>query len=293
MADNVDDNVNDKYSDISNDMQNVTQLRIFMQGFLAHSTEQFKTAIKSAFGHQHCYLCHQHCAHVVCHYCINTLVERGFGQHRIGAHDLLRNSKVLKNLDTPNYDHLHAIDNYVWPINTLVLDMKFAHKPIAARVLAMMFMRFVFVPFIDPPSVPPMLPKPNRLAGGTRINTIAKDIPQLLVPVPLSNKRYWHRQYNQAQLLCDWLSKATQIPNKAIVQRVKHTAAQTALDKQQRITNVENAFECGVILNVSHIAIIDDVITTGVTINAVCRAIKICNPNVKISVWAMAITLLN
>jgi ComF family protein len=274
-------------------IKRLTRLRGFMQEFLARCAAQFKTPIKSAFGHQHCYLCHQHCAHIVCHYCIDTLVERGFGQSVIGAQDLLRNPHVLKNLDTPNYDHLYAMDNYVWPINKLVLNMKFAHKPIAARVLAMMFMRFVFIPCIDPTNLPPSLAKPHNSSGCARNNAKAKDIPQLLVPVPLSNKRYWQRQYNQAQLLCDWLSEATHIPNKAIVQRVKHTLAQTELDKQQRITNVENAFKCDLILNVSHIAIIDDVISTGVTINAVCRAIKILNPTVKISVWAMAITLLN
>jgi ComF family protein len=264
-----------------------------MQVFLACCAAQFKTPIKSAFSHQHCYLCHQHCTHMVCHYCIDTLVERGFGQSVIGAQDLLRNPQVLKNLDTPNYDHLYAMDNYVWPINKLVLNMKFAHKPIAARVLAMMFMRFVFAPCIDPTNLTLSLAKPHNSSGCARNNAKAKDIPQLLVPVPLSNKRYWQRQYNQAQLLCDWLSQATHIPNKAIVQRVKHTLAQTELNKQQRITNVENAFKCDLILNVSHIAIIDDVISTGVTINAVCRAIKILNPTVKISVWAMAITLLN
>lgn len=257
-----------------------------MQVFLARSVAQFKTPIKSAFGHQHCYLCHQHCAHIVCHYCIETLVKRGFGQNDI---DLLRNPHVLKNLDTPNYDHLYAIDNYVYPIKKLVLDMKFAHKPVAARALARLFMRFVFLHCIDPR----ILARSHRSSGYSRNITGAKDIPQLLVPVPLSNKRYWQRQYNQAQLLCDWLSEATHIPNKAIVQRVKHTLAQTELDKQQRITNVQNAFKCDLILNVSHIAIIDDVVSTGVTINAVCRAIKILNPTVKISVWTMAITLLN
>ena len=267
-------------------IKRLTRLSVFMQVFLARSVAQFKTPIKSAFGHQHCYLCHQHCAHIVCHYCIETLVKRGFGQNDI---DLLRNPHVLKNLDTPNYDHLYAIDNYVYPIKKLVLDMKFAHKPVAARALARLFMHFVFLHCIDPR----ILARSHRSSGYSRNIAGAKGIPQLLVPVPLSNKRYWQRQYNQAQLLCDWLSEATHIPNKAIVQRVIHTLAQTELDRQQRITNVQNAFKCDLILNVSHIAIIDDVVSTGVTINAVCRAIKILNPTVKISVWTMAITLLN
>jgi ComF family protein len=196
----------------------------------------------------------------------------GFGKHRSSTSDLLRNPLVLKNLDTPNYDHLHAIDNYVWPIDKLVLDMKFGRKSVAAEALASLFMHFVY----------------PALTGQASIRTP----PQLLVPVPLSNKRYWQRQYNQAQLLCDCLSKTTLIPNKAIVQRVKHTKAQTELDKQQRIQNVYNAFSCDSAIGAEHIAIIDDVITTGVTINAVCKAIKKHNPTLKITVWTMAITLL-
>jgi len=269
-----------------------------MQVFLANSAWQFITHIKPVFGHQHCYLCHQHSQQIVCHYCFDTFVERGFGQHHLSNQDLLRNPSALKNLDTPNYDHLYAIDNYIWPIDKLVLDMKFARKPIAARVLTIMFMRFVFWPCIALPSstspgLVAFIPTLNDLADLTYGGTKIKDIPQLLVPVPLSNKRYWQRQYNQAQLLCDQLSKATHIPNKAIVQRIKHTLAQTQLDKQRRIENVDNAFKCDVVLNLKHIAVIDDVITTGVTINAVCRAIKTHNPTVKISVWTMAITLLN
>jgi ComF family protein len=212
----------------------------------------------------------------VCHYCFDNLAQTNFGQHRLSRLDLLRNPAVLLHLDEPNYDHLYAIENYSWPLDRLVLDMKFANKPIAARVLVNFFMHFVFTPFMQ-----------SSNPGAVQ------DAPQLLVPVPLSNKRYWERNYNQAQLLCDWLTKATHIPNKAIVKRVKHTLAQSELDKQKRIENVQNAFECHSNLELDHIAIVDDVITTGVTINAVCSAIKKRKPSIKISVWTMAVTLLN
>lgn len=226
--------------------------------------------------HQHCYLCHQYSVQIVCIYCIDRLVECRFGQHDCSNVDLLREPAALKNLDEPNYDHLYAIDNYIWPLDKLVLDMKFGHKSLAALALSDMFMQFVFTPCMHQPG-----------------NDSFIDTPQLLVPVPLSTRRYWQRQYNQAQLLCDCLSKATSIPNKALVQRVKHTLAQTELDKQHRIANVADAFECKAILEHRHIAIVDDVVTTGVTINAVCEAIKRHNPNIKISVWTMAIALLD
>ncbi len=250
----------------------LSQLSFFMQRFSSICIMRIPPRVKSVFGHQHCYLCHQHCTAIVCNYCFDRLKEMGFGQHHSSTPDLLRNPAALKNLDTPNYDHLHAIDDYVWPIAKLVLDMKFGRKSVAADALASLFMHFVY-------------PTLNEQAS------VGKP-PQLLVPVPLSDKRYWQRQYNQAQLLCDCLSKATLISNKAIVQRVKNTQAQTELDKQQRIQNVNNAFRCDSAISEEHIALIDDVITTGVTINAVCDAIKKRNPNVKITVWTMAITLL-
>jgi len=246
--------------------------RFFMQRFSSICSMRITPQVKSAIGHQHCYLCHQYCTAIVCHYCFDRLREAGFGKHRSSTSDLLRNPFVLKNLDTPNYDHLYAIDNYVWPIDKLVLDMKFSRKSVAAEALASLFMHFVY-----PAST-----------GRASIKTP----PQLLVPVPLSNKRYWQRQYNQAQLLCDCLSKTTFIPNKAIVQRVKHTQAQAELDKQQRIKNVSNAFRCDSAISEKHVALIDDVITTGVTVNAVCNALKKRNPDIKITVWTMAVTLL-
>ncbi|MFT6330986.1 MAG: putative amidophosphoribosyltransferase [Bermanella sp.] len=273
-------------------IKRLTQLSGFQQKFLAPSVWQFMKQINAAFGHQHCYLCHQHSNQIVCRYCLETLLEDGFGQHLSASPDLLRNPNALKNLDTPNYDHLFAIDNYVWPIDKLVLDMKFGNKPVAAKALAMMFMRFVFWPCIERTSIAPYSPAPERACDSINAANATNGIPQLLIPVPLSNKRYWQRHYNQAQLLCDCLSIATHIPNQAIVRRVKHTLAQTELNKQQRIDNVYNAFKCDLIINAKHIAVIDDVITTGVTINAVCQAIKTRNPTIKISVWTMAITLL-
>ena len=225
---------------------------------------------------QHCYLCHQYSKNLICLYCLDSLQQSRFGQHCVTHVDLLRNPIALQNLDEPEYDHLHAIDNYIWPIDKLVLDLKFAHKSVAARALVDMFLYFIYAPFLQ---------TDNR-----RRSALA---PSLIIPVPLSNKRYWQRQYNQSQLLCDWLSKATGIANDAAVTRVKHTRAQTELNKQERLENVRNAFACRVLLPHKHVVVVDDVITTGVTINAVCTAIKQRNPNIRISVWVMAITLLN
>lgn len=266
----------------------LSQLTRLLQRITSTFTTPITPRVKSIFGHQHCYLCHQYSCAIVCRYCFDRMAETGFGQHQSATLDLLRNPAALKNLDTPNYDHLFAIDNYVWPLNKLVLDMKFGQKSVAARALTSLFVHFVYSRLGTQTGIE----SKEVLADAFQDTGKTKHIPQLLVPVPLSNKRYWQRQYNQAQLLCEWLSKATLIPNQAIVQRVKHTKAQSKLDREQRIENVDNAFRCDSIIRVQHIALIDDVITTGVTINAVCQAIKKHNPKVRITIWTMAITLL-
>lgn len=266
----------------------LSQLTRLMQRISSIFTKRVKPQVKNIFGHQHCYLCHQYSYAIVCCYCLDRMAKTGFGQHRSATLDLLRNPAALKNLDTPNYDHLYAIDNYIWPLNKLVLDMKFGQKSVAARALTSLFVHFVYSRLSTQTSIATLRVLPHSFQDTCK----AQHIPQLLVPVPLSSKRYWQRQYNQAQLLCEWLSKETLIPNKAIVQRVKHTKAQSQLEKEQRIENVNNAFKCDSVIDVQHIALIDDVITTGVTINAVCKAIKKHNPKVRITVWTMAITLL-
>lgn len=222
---------------------------------------------------QHCYLCHQYSKQLVCLYCFDMLARSHLGQHTASMVDLLRHPRVLQNLQEPEYDHLFSIDNYSWPIDQLVLDMKFSHKSLAARALVDLFLHFVYQPF-------------------SNILYAEGSTPQLLIPVPLSLRRYWQRRYNQAQLLCNWLSAATGTPNEAVVARVKHTHPQTELSKDERLENVSNAFECSMVLPYTHVVIVDDVITTGVTINAVCLAIKRNNPNIRISVWTMAVTLL-
>jgi ComF family protein len=251
--------------------------------FLFHKTMIMNLRQLLTPKHQNCYLCHQYSQQLVCTYCCESLKHSGFGLHSQTIEtsaDLLRRPIVLKNLETPNYDHLFAIDNYVWPLNQLVLDMKFRHKPVAAKVLSNLFNHFVI----------PSLLTQNK-ANESQQATLS--MPELLVPVPLANRRYWQREYNQAQLLCDELSLETGLPTKNILQRVRHTKRQTELNKQQRISNVDNAFRCTAKLDCKHIAVVDDVITTGVTMNAVCAAISEINPRLKISVWTMAVTLLD
>ena len=97
-----------------------------------------------------------------------------------------------------------------------------------------------------------------------------------LVPVPLYIDKEFKRGYNQSTIICDGIEAATQIPlmNKNVI-RQRHTETQTRKNRSSRWQNVENSF---VVKNPATIAgknilLIDDVITTGASLEACGQAI--------------------
>jgi ComF family protein len=100
---------------------------------------------------------------------------------------------------------------------------------------------------------------------------------QLLVPVPLHPVRHRERGFNQAERLARRLSKASGIPvAPPLLERVEFTPTQTRLSREQRAKNVNEAFQPkrNARLRGESCVIIDDVLTTGATTNAVAHALK-------------------
>jgi ComF family protein len=100
-----------------------------------------------------------------------------------------------------------------------------------------------------------------------------------LVPVPLHRWRLWRRRFNQAALLAGRLSHDAGIPVEfAVLQRVKRTVSQVNLGWQERRANVDAAFAVhpkrAERVRGRHVLLIDDVITTGSTVEACARALK-------------------
>lgn len=98
--------------------------------------------------------------------------------------------------------------------------------------------------------------------------------PEILVPVPIHSGRYRQRGYNQAQILAEQLAKYTEIPVAAdLLVRRKKTLPQKELSWKDRMHNLQNAFEVDMAVrrlyeNVKCVIIIDDIYTTGSTIEA-------------------------
>ena len=101
--------------------------------------------------------------------------------------------------------------------------------------------------------------------------------PDLLLPVPLADKRQRQRGFNQAALLSEWLSPPLQLPlQKDWLQRVIDTPAQQQLDAATRKRNLRKAFALAPGSQVSglHVALVDDVLTTGATAESLAHLLK-------------------
>lgn len=99
----------------------------------------------------------------------------------------------------------------------------------------------------------------------------------LLVPVPLYFWREYKRGYNQSIYLAHWLSKWAGCPVCPCLKRKHPTRTQTELNKEDRKKNVKNAFALSkkdsINANVKYV-LVDDVFTTGATLNACAKVLK-------------------
>ena len=97
----------------------------------------------------------------------------------------------------------------------------------------------------------------------------------LIIPVPLANKRLDERGYNQSALLGACMSALCAIPCRSdFMRRIRETDQQARLTGEQRMANVKDAFEASDAVKGLAILLIDDVVTTGSTLNECARVLK-------------------
>lgn len=112
--------------------------------------------------------------------------------------------------------------------------------------------------------------------------------PELVIPVPLADARYRERGFNQARELalpvCDLLGLTLRSD---LVIRHRETREQAALDRNERLKNTQRAFSLVAPLHARHVAIIDDVVTTGSTVNEISKVLRAAGAQ-WIEVWAVA-----
>lgn len=113
----------------------------------------------------------------------------------------------------------------------------------------------------------------------------------LLVPVPLHPKKQFQRGYNQAEQIAKGISERLNIPlNTSMLTKVKENQSQTRKGRLARITNIKDCYEAkGDLQHSAHIALVDDVITTGATFEVCASALeKLGSPSISIIAFAVA-----
>ncbi|MFA6013803.1 MAG: ComF family protein [Gallionellaceae bacterium] len=161
----------------------------------------------------------------------------------------------------PQFDRTYAAFAYAFPLNKLIQAAKFSGQ----------------ITLI------------NRLADA--LTQQLDQMPDGLIAMPLHPLRLRERGFNQSLLLAQRIAKQLKIPlYKQSVERVRNTTPQSTLPLKERDKNMRDAFACAVDFSGQHLAIVDDVMTTGASIEALSRTLRQAGAK-QISAWVVTRTL--
>jgi ComF family protein len=150
----------------------------------------------------------------------------------------------------PALDGCFALFGYQPPIDQWIHSLKFGRDLAAARLLGELLLA-------------------ELAAGG--LPTVGAPV---LLPVPLHTRRLRQRGYNQSLEIARPLIRNGLRLSGCRCQRNRHTAAQSSLPARHRQRNIRGAFSVRGRLEDPHILLIDDVMTTGATLNELARTLK-------------------
>lgn len=199
----------------------------------------------------------------ICRYCYVDLP-------RLHLHDcqgnLLNVSRYRRSLEHQHWDKLICATEYKWPANHLVTELKYSGQSKLADFMAAMLSKQI-----------------------SKLN----NLPEAIIPVPMHKERLRARGYNQSELMGTWLADKFSIPMLAsLIEKPDKSVPQSELTGKLRRKNLKDAFSYNLSFDTEipeHIAIIDDVITTGSTVNDVARILKKCGVK-QVDVWGFALT---
>jgi ComF family protein len=151
----------------------------------------------------------------------------------------------------PAFERVAVPWTYGFPVDSLITRFKHSAKWPFGHLLAELLARFLLHRFDED-----------------------LDRPDTLVPVPLAVKRLRQRGFNQAAMLAGWLGTRLDIAcDEKLLLRVQDTSAQQGLKAEARKKNLRNAFALAPDATIKgrHLALVDDVLTTGATAQALAR----------------------
>ena len=217
---------------------------------------------------QTCGICGKINNKTICSKC-NIQLKKQEKMGRLTKEKLEENSLEMEK----HFEELMYIFKYEGQIRELILDYKFNEK-------SYMYKTFV-----------------NFLLKNKKIFENIKKYDKI-IPVPISKKRYKERGYNQSLLIAKEISIQIsyetnnniklELVNNCLI-KTKNIIEQSKLNKEDRQHNIQGVYTLknGSILTNKSILLIDDIYTTGSTVNECCRVLQQANPN-KIGVLVLA-----
>lgn len=161
----------------------------------------------------------------------------------------------------PAFDRCLALYRYEAPMDTLITRLKFHHRLAIARLLSTLMQGKIRN--LDP-------------------------LPEAILPVPLHPSRLRERGFNQALEIARPIARALHIPLLLHeCERTRATVMQSSLPAKQRSKNVKGVFRVSRAIPYQHIAIIDDVMTTGQTVGELAKVLRAAGVP-RIDVWVVA-----
>lgn len=205
-----------------------------------------------------CDLCGNKCQEhlLLCDHCLNDLPKFNY---RLISADLLNWPAVNQLISRQSFDHLHCLSPHEWPFDKWIGSLKYHGRFELAGLLA-------------------------RLLNNSwqkNINNLHIDEnqpkPELVLAVPLHIKKWQYRGYNQAHLIAKRFARYSGIKYSSdVISRVVATDSQVGKTGAERRKNISNAFELIKPLPSlpKHVILIDDVVTTGTTVNEISDLLK-------------------
>ncbi|CAK9886568.1 MAG: hypothetical protein XXXJIFNMEKO3_03013 [Candidatus Erwinia impunctatus] len=220
-----------------------------------------------------CTLCHvplRLAHHGCCSICLATLrlpFPLCYGCGLPASH---RGSLCGRCLNTPPlWSRLIAVSGWHAPVSEWVKQLKFS----SAQTLAPLLARLLLLRWLEE----------------RRYYQLSR--PELILSVPLHKSRAWQRGYNQSQRIASLLAHACRcqyLP--AAIIRIRRTRIQHTLSAQERRHNLDNAFAINGDLTGRDVVVIDDIVTTGSTLQAVSRLL-LAEGVSSVQVWCLCRTL--
>ncbi len=112
----------------------------------------------------------------------------------------------------------------------------------------------------------------------------------MMCPVPISRKRMYERGFNQSAVLVQALSDWVDVPYRELLTRHRHSEAQMTLSQEERLRNVEGVYRMNGRPDIEKqtILLLDDVITTGATMNECIRTLRAYDASCEIFLMTLA-----